>query len=469
MAYLTREDIPFHYALADAFTVCDAYHCSFIGATDPNRYYMWTGYTGNDGTGGGPVLGNDELGYDWTTYPERLERPGSPGRSTRTSATASTPRAPGAGSTTPSAATTATTRCCTSTSTATPSPATRCTTRPAPAPNVKAGERLLRPAARRTCKAGKLPQVSWIAAPEAFSEHPNWPANYGAWYISQVLDALTSNPEVWSEDRPVHHLRRERRLLRPRRPAVPAGVRRPGPVDGRRLDRPVPGRQRATRPARTASARACRCSSSRPWSKGGYVCSETFDHTSIIRFMERRFGVQRAQHLAVAPRGVRRPDLRVRLQPARTPRPPPLPGTDGYEPPDQRPAPRLHAGAARRPAPCPGRSAAPADPAAAVRPVRRRRARRRHRASSPSTFACGPRPAPPSTSPPATARTAPGRTPSRRARRSPTPGAPAPPPATRRPHVWGPNGFLRTWKGPGDEGRARGDGPPRRRQRQPRD
>jgi phospholipase C len=76
MAYLTREDIPFHYALADKFTICDAYHCSFIGSTDPNRYYMWTGYTGNDGTGGGPVLGNDEAGYGWTTYPERLEQAG---------------------------------------------------------------------------------------------------------------------------------------------------------------------------------------------------------------------------------------------------------------------------------------------------------------------------------------------------------------------------------------------------------
>jgi phospholipase C len=37
MAHLTRSDIPFHYALADAFTVCDAYHCSMLGATDPNR------------------------------------------------------------------------------------------------------------------------------------------------------------------------------------------------------------------------------------------------------------------------------------------------------------------------------------------------------------------------------------------------------------------------------------------------
>ncbi|MGE6732960.1 alkaline phosphatase family protein, partial [Streptomyces sp. NPDC059900] len=76
MAYLTRDDIPFHYALADAFTVCDDYHCSFMGATDPNRYYMLSGHVGNDGKGGGPVLGNQEAGYDWTTYAERLEQAG---------------------------------------------------------------------------------------------------------------------------------------------------------------------------------------------------------------------------------------------------------------------------------------------------------------------------------------------------------------------------------------------------------
>jgi phospholipase C len=49
MVHLTRDDIPFHYALADAFTVCDAYHCSLLGPTDPNRYHMWTGWPGNDG------------------------------------------------------------------------------------------------------------------------------------------------------------------------------------------------------------------------------------------------------------------------------------------------------------------------------------------------------------------------------------------------------------------------------------
>ena len=76
MAYLTRRDIPFHYALADAFTICDDYHCSLLGPTDPNRYHMWTGWVGNDGAGGGPVITNAEAGYDWSTYPERLERAG---------------------------------------------------------------------------------------------------------------------------------------------------------------------------------------------------------------------------------------------------------------------------------------------------------------------------------------------------------------------------------------------------------
>jgi phospholipase C len=76
MAHLTRSDVPFHYALADAFTICDAYHCSLLGPTDPNRYYMWTGWVGNDGQGGGPVIDNAEAGYDWSTFPERLQAAG---------------------------------------------------------------------------------------------------------------------------------------------------------------------------------------------------------------------------------------------------------------------------------------------------------------------------------------------------------------------------------------------------------
>ncbi len=44
MTYHTRTDLPYQYALADAFTVCDNYFCSLMGPTDPNRYHMWTGW-----------------------------------------------------------------------------------------------------------------------------------------------------------------------------------------------------------------------------------------------------------------------------------------------------------------------------------------------------------------------------------------------------------------------------------------
>ena len=83
---------------------------------------MWTGYVGNDGTGGGPVIDNAEAGYDWSTYPERLEAAGVSWKIYQDRAPASTPTASGAGPTTPTSATTATTRCCTSTSTRTPQP-----------------------------------------------------------------------------------------------------------------------------------------------------------------------------------------------------------------------------------------------------------------------------------------------------------------------------------------------------------
>src|SRR5471032_1175381 len=46
MGYFTREDIPFYYALADAFTICDAYHCTLFGPTNPNRMFLFTGTSG---------------------------------------------------------------------------------------------------------------------------------------------------------------------------------------------------------------------------------------------------------------------------------------------------------------------------------------------------------------------------------------------------------------------------------------
>jgi len=50
MIHCKRPNIPFHDALADAFTVCDSYFCSVRGPTDPNRYYIWTGWLGQGGS-----------------------------------------------------------------------------------------------------------------------------------------------------------------------------------------------------------------------------------------------------------------------------------------------------------------------------------------------------------------------------------------------------------------------------------
>ena len=58
MAYFKRDDIPFQWALADAFTICDGYHCSVLGPTWPNRLYLMTGQIDPAGTNGGPIYGN---------------------------------------------------------------------------------------------------------------------------------------------------------------------------------------------------------------------------------------------------------------------------------------------------------------------------------------------------------------------------------------------------------------------------
>jgi phospholipase C len=78
MGYYTRRDIPFQFALAEAFTICDSYHSSVLGPTWPNRLYWMTGTIDPEGEHGGPVIANvAPQPYTWTTYAERLERAGA--------------------------------------------------------------------------------------------------------------------------------------------------------------------------------------------------------------------------------------------------------------------------------------------------------------------------------------------------------------------------------------------------------
>lgn len=347
MAYLTREDIPFHYALADAFTVCDAYHCSFIGSTDPNRYYMWSGHTGNDGRGGGPVLGNDELGYDWTTYPERLEEAGVSWRIYQDIGDGLDAAGHWGWIEDPYRGNYGDNSLLYFNRYRDARPGDPLYDRARTGTDVKNGDGLF-DRLRADVRAGTFPQISWITAPEAFSEHSNWPSNYGAWYISQVLDALTCDPAVWARtalfvtydenDGFFDH------VVPPLPPKSQARGRSTADVS---LD-VFEGGGTHVEGFYGLGPRVPMLVVS-PWSKGGYVCSETFDHTSILRFMERRFGV-REPNISPWRRAICG-DLTSAFDFSRPDSgPAALPRTDAYEPPDRERHPDY------RPAP-------PADPA----------------------------------------------------------------------------------------------------------
>jgi phospholipase C len=295
MTHLTREDIPFHYALADAFTVCDDYHCSLLGPTDPNRYHMWTGWVGNDGSGGGPVLDNAEAGYGWSTYPERLAAAGISWKIYQDQGAGltaaeywgwgsnayignygdnsllyfhqyqnSTPGSPlfqGALQGTDITALTG--------------------ANPQVAPH-------LLDQFRADVMANKLPKVSWIVAPEAYCEHPNWPANYGAWYVAQFLEALTANPKVWAKTAFFLTYDENDGLFDHKVPPTPPMTRAQGISTVPTTNELIVGNASFMDGPIGLGVRVPMVVIS-PWSKGGYVSSEVFDHTSLIRFIEARF------------------------------------------------------------------------------------------------------------------------------------------------------------------------------------
>lgn len=332
MAHLTREDIPFHYALADAFTVCDAYHCSFIGSTDPNRYYLWSGYTGNDGSGGGPVLGNDEAGYGWTTYPERLEQAGVSWKVYQDIGDGLDAAGSWGWIDDAYRGTYGDNSLLYFNSYRNAEPGDPLHDKARTGTDIKHGGGLLENL-KADVRAGTLPKVSWIVSPEAYSEHPNWPANYGAWYISQVLDALTADPEVWGRTALfITYDENDGFFDHVVPPFVPSG-----PAQGlSTVDTTAdyfPGDIRYAAGPYGLGQRVPMLVVS-PWSTGGFACSEVFDHTSVIRFMEQRFGVHEP-NISPWRRAVcgdltsafdfRRADVSDVS----------LPSTDAYEPPDR--------------------------------------------------------------------------------------------------------------------------------------
>jgi phospholipase C len=251
MGYHTRADIPFQFALAEAFTICDAYHCSLLGPTWPNRMYWMTGTIDPEGKAGGPIISNNvpPEGFGWTTYPERLEKAGVSWKVYEQDDTYGCNmlenfkayRQAGNDS-------------------------------PLRARGITHG-----PEGQFEYDAmnDRLPAVSWIIPTSTQSEHPDFMPAAGAAFVSSKIDAIAANPEVWAKTVFILCYDENDGIFDHVPPPVPPSGTPHEFVGGL----PIGGGFRVP------------CIIVSPWSAGGWVCSQPFDHTSSLRFLEKFTGV----------------------------------------------------------------------------------------------------------------------------------------------------------------------------------
>jgi phospholipase C len=285
MGYFTRADIPFQYALADAFTICDGYYQAILAPTSPNRMYFWAG------TSGGFITNPDDYVVDFagpnhiTTYPDLLQKAGVSWQvytnhevgdgsgvdgwvgdfgdnplwfyqQFHTSEHASTP--------------------------AGRELAKRGAVRPwKPNAGVPLGPNQVNHVLARfvaDATTGTLPQVSWIVAPFEYSEHPTASPSYGAHYVRTVLEALMGNQEVWNSTALFITYDEHDGYFDHVVPPAPSPSVKDEFIDGL----PIGFGNRV--PMIIAS----------PWTRGGFVDSNTYNHTSMLQFLETWTGVRAA-------------------------------------------------------------------------------------------------------------------------------------------------------------------------------
>jgi phospholipase C len=275
MGYYTRADLPFYYALADAFTLCDGYHCSVMGPTHPNRLMQMSGTIDPAGRAGGPVVATNQdpsalFSVHWDTMPEVLEDAGvswkhynPPGPIYTIDAMRQL------GLTTDSVL-----------------PYFSQYENPASPLHQKAFLPTFPDDFAADVRAGTLPQVSWICTPIGYDEHPPAPSFLGEWFTDQVLQTLVSNPAVWSKTVLFHMYDENDGFF----DHVDPPVAPPG-TEGEYLSvQPLPSEASGIAGPIGLGFRVPMLVVS-PFSRGGHICSHTFDHTSQLRFIEERFGV----------------------------------------------------------------------------------------------------------------------------------------------------------------------------------
>jgi phospholipase C len=307
MGHYVREDITFQFALAEAFTLCDAHHCSVTTGTDPNRIAFFSGSNfdpehrrrGENCTDADAEVNNlrcwlkggalpspgyiyQGSAFTWPSIPELLERAGISWRIYQD-------------------------------------------------PNdnwqglmhgglafkifreAQAGsavfEKGMSPWSLETLaqdvKSESLPKVSWILPPMIWSEHPTPSSSLqGAEFTSRVLEALTANPKVWGKTVFFLSFDENDGLFDHVPPPAPPSYNLNGTLEGkstldlkgeyfsdpeRKYLHPDDQVSGTVRPWGLGPRVPLYVIS--PWSRGGWVNSQVFDHTSVGQFLEKRFGI----------------------------------------------------------------------------------------------------------------------------------------------------------------------------------
>jgi phospholipase C, phosphocholine-specific, Pseudomonas-type len=386
LGHYTREDLPFNYGMADAFTVCDQYFCSAMTSTTPNRSFFWTGRIVDEENGLPKAnIRNENFSYGnmpWQTFPELLTENGIAWKFYQNDLSC------GGGFTAKERSWLANYGCnlleffkaynvkfsdryvtnlqkqvedlpAQITQLQERAPSDEATGKKVAA-SIKAKQAVLDNARaeltkwnkesfeklsdhekalyrsafvinsndpdfrsiteltymdggvqrtatvpkgdllhqfRQDVNTGKLPTVSWLAGPQNFSDHPSAPW-YGAWYVSEVLDILTKNPEVWKKTIFITTYDENDGYYDHARPFAISDNKVPGTgkvsagieteIEHVRLENEIKQgvpKNQAREGVVGLGFRVPMVIAS-PWSRGAKVCSELFDHTSTLQFLE---------------------------------------------------------------------------------------------------------------------------------------------------------------------------------------
>jgi phospholipase C len=278
MGYYNRQTLPYYYQLADAFTICDNYHCSVLGPTYPNRAYWMSATLDPNGRAGGPILATlsnflpdpASWGYlRWKTMPEVLQEAGISWKVYQST--------DAVGGVQGGLLMDNILRLFKQYST--------------PGPLQTNG---LLPTLEKDFPAdvqsGNLPKVSWIVTDFTQCEHPAAPPSYGGVASAYVLDLLTSNPDLWAKTAFFINYDENGGFFDhvppPTAPKGTAGewltAKPPNSAEGSPdgFEGPIGLGFRVP------------CLVISPYSRGGFVYSGVLDHTSQLRLLETRFGTE---------------------------------------------------------------------------------------------------------------------------------------------------------------------------------